>query len=76
MLSGPVVSEQKVLVFAGEAELEVSEGSASGVKGPDAHEEQYDVGGNQTGNVAGVLEGLKKKRRNRNECQLILNLSL
>lgn len=56
-LSGPVVGEQEVFVFAGEAEFEVPERTAGGVKGPDAHQEQDDVGGNQAGHVLGVLEG-------------------
>lgn len=63
-LSGPVVGQQEVLVLAGEAELEVPERSASGVEGPDAHEEQDDVGGHQAGHVLGVLERLQEEARN------------
>lgn len=64
-LSGPVVGEQEVLVFAGEAEFEVPERTAGGVKRPDPHQEQDDVGGNQAADVLGVLEGLHEKTRNR-----------
>lgn len=55
-LSGPVVSQQEVLVFAGEAEFEVPERATCGVKCPDAHYEQDDVGGNQAADVIWVLE--------------------
>lgn len=67
-LSGPVVGEQKVLVFAGEAEFEVPERTAGSVERPDAHHEQDDVGGNQAGNVTRVLESLHEKR-NRQQTQ-------
>ena len=55
-----MVGKQEVLVFAGEAEFEVPEGSAGSVKSPDAHQEQVDVGGNQAGDVLWVLECLQK----------------
>lgn len=56
-LSGPVVGKQEVLVFAGQAEFEVPEGAAGRVKGPDAHQEQDDISGDEAGDVLGVLEG-------------------
>lgn len=54
-----MVGQQEVLVFAGEAEFEVPQGAARGVKRPNAHEEHDDVGGNQAGDVLRVLEGLQ-----------------
>jgi len=66
-LSGPVVGEQEVLIFASEAELEVPERAAGRVKRPDAHQEQDDVGGNKAGDVLWVLEGLQGKRGNGNQ---------
>lgn len=63
VLSGPVVGEQKVLVFASEAEFEVPEWTTGSVERPDAHQEQDDVGGNQAGNITRILEGLQKKRK-------------
>lgn len=71
-LSGPVVGKQEVLVFAGEAEFEVPERTAGSVERPDAHQEQDDVGGNQAGNILGVLEGLHEKR-NRYQQKYIQN---
>lgn len=61
-LSGPVVGEKEVLVFAGETEFEVPERTTGSIERPDAHQEQDDVGGNQAGDVLGVLEGLHEKR--------------
>lgn len=66
-LSGPVVGEQEVSVFADETEFEVPERAAGTAECPDAHQEQQDVGGNQSGDVLGVLEGLLEKMRNRNK---------
>lgn len=68
-LSGPVVGEQEVLVFAGEAEFEVPERAAGGVERPDAHQEQDDVGGDQAGDVFGVLEGLQEEDEKRKSTQ-------
>ncbi len=66
-LSGPVVGQQEVFVFAGEAELEVPERPAGRVKRPDAHQEQDDVGGNEAGDILGVLECLEEGTRSRHQ---------
>lgn len=61
LLSGPVVGQQEVLVFAGKAEFKVPERSPGAEERPETHEEHDDIGGNQAAHVLRVLECLGEK---------------
>lgn len=47
-LSWPMIGQQEVFIFTGEAEFEVPQRSSSTQVRPDRHDRQYDVGRDQT----------------------------
>lgn len=60
MLSGPVIGQQEVLVFAGEAELEVTQRPPRAEERPASHQQRHQVGGDQAAFVLGVQERLQE----------------
>lgn len=61
-LSWPVIGQQEVFIFTGEAEFEVPQGSSSTQVRPGRHDRQYDVGRDQTALIVWVHKWLYGER--------------
>lgn len=75
-LSRPVIGQQEVFIFTGEAEFEVPQRSSSTQVRPGRHDRQYDVGRDQTALIVWVHKCLwGKKSGNVSHDALVIRVS-